>query len=84
MLSKDRVVITDFGIARLAEAREADAALKTGNVVGTPAYMAPEQLEAGPVDGRTDCYALAVMLFELLSGALPFTGDVRCSSRSRG
>src|SRR5258706_5774077 len=52
MLSKERVVITDFGIARLSEARDADAALKTGNVVGTPAYMAPEQLEAAAVDGR--------------------------------
>ncbi len=73
MLSEDRVVITDFGIARAADG-VADA-LRTGTIVGTPAYMAPEQLESRAVDGRTDVYALGTMLFELLTGGLPFQGD---------
>jgi predicted Ser/Thr protein kinase len=73
MLSQDRVVITDFGIARVADGG-ADV-MRTGMVVGTPAYMAPEQLENGAIDGRTDVYALGIILFELLAGRPPFKGD---------
>jgi Flp pilus assembly protein TadD len=73
MLSEERVVITDFGIARVADG--AGEAMRTGMVVGTPAYMAPEQLENGLIDGRTDVYALGTILFELLAGRLPFVGD---------
>ena len=62
-----RVFLTDFGVARLA-------AEGTGG--GTAPYMAPEQFSEGPVDGRTDVYALGVGLFELLTGGeLPFRGD---------
>src|SRR5207249_2947660 len=76
-----RVVITDFGIARLADGvregtRVQRAAAFTGaGGVGTPAYMAPEQIEGCELDGRADVYALGVVLFELLTGALPFHGD---------
>ncbi len=70
-----RVVITDFGIARLAESLPEDLHLTVDQVIGTPAYMAPEQLTAKPIDGRTDVYALGVLLFELLTGALPFRRD---------
>ena len=73
MLADDRVVLTDFGIARIADGHR--EAAKTGSIIGTPAYMAPEQLDNGSVDGRTDIYALGTMLFELLLGVLPFPGD---------
>src|SRR5205814_4915709 len=66
-----RVQLVDFGIARLL----ADAATRettTGQVMGTLRYMAPEQLAGGKVDGRTDLYALGLLLHELLSGQPAF------------
>ncbi len=75
LLSRDgRVVITDFGIARGAVGPGA-AQQTIGGVVGTPAYMAPEQVEGGAVDGRADLYALGVMVFEMLTGTLPWEGE---------
>lgn len=71
LLGKERVVITDFGIARALESNDA----RTTSIAGTPAYMAPEQVEGKELDGRADLYALGVMLFEMLTGKLPFTGD---------
>jgi eukaryotic-like serine/threonine-protein kinase len=65
-----RVVVTDFGIAR---AHTMDAAA-TG-AIGTPAYMAPEQVQAASVDGRADLYALGLVLYELLAGERAFPGD---------
>lgn len=62
------VKLTDFGIARLADASRT----RTGLVLGTPAYMPPEQIAGLPVDGRADLYALGVLLFELLCARLPF------------
>ncbi len=67
-----RAVITDFGIAR---GLGAEATLQTGAMMGTPAYMAPEQVAGLEVDPRVDLYALGVILYELTTGALPFTGD---------
>ncbi|WP_181233887.1 protein kinase domain-containing protein [Enhygromyxa salina] len=67
-----RAVITDFGIARMHEGPGRD---QTGALLGTPAYMAPEQVEAKPVDARTDEYALALIVVEMLTGALPFSGS---------
>jgi eukaryotic-like serine/threonine-protein kinase len=64
-----RIVITDFGIAHAA-ASEGWGTI--GGTVGTPAYMAPEQLEGAELDGRADLYALGVMLFEMLAGRMPF------------
>ncbi|MGZ5967434.1 MAG: protein kinase domain-containing protein [Polyangiales bacterium] len=69
----ERVVITDFGIARQAAAETESSA--TVGIVGTPAYMAPEQLEGRELDGRTDVYALGIVLYELLTGSAPFVGD---------
>ena len=70
-----RAVVTDFGIARALDAG-ASARSAHGVVVGTPAYMAPEQLEGLPdLDARVDIYALGTMLFELLAGILPWAGD---------
>lgn len=63
--------ITDFGIARIT----ASSRTKTGVIMGTPSYMSPEQLAGKHVDGRSDLFSLGVMLFELLTGKQPFTGD---------
>jgi serine/threonine protein kinase len=68
-----RVVLTDFGIARALSDEQMGA--RTQGVVGTPLYMAPEQLTGGPVDVRADLYALGLMLFEMLTGQLPFAGE---------
>ena len=69
-----RAVITDFGLARSAEAA---ATLRTnsGELKGTPAYMAPEQVGSGPIGCAVDIYALGVVLYEMMTGTLPFTGD---------
>lgn len=72
----ERVVITDFGIARLAEGAIAGNATRTmGSAIGTPAYMAPEQVEGRELDGRADIFALGIVLYEMLTGELPFAGD---------
>jgi serine/threonine-protein kinase len=63
--------ITDFGIARLTDSTRT----KTGVVLGTPSYMAPEQLAGKNVTGRSDLYSLGVTLYQLLTGALPFRAD---------
>jgi serine/threonine protein kinase len=66
-LGEDRVKLLDFGVARLEDA----AVTRTGVTLGTPAYMAPEQLTGDHADARSDIYALGVMMYELLSGRLP-------------
>ena len=67
----ESVKITDFGIARIT----ADSQTQTGVVKGTPHYMSPEQISGEKVDGRSDVFSLGVMMFQLLTGALPFKGD---------
>jgi len=68
-----RPILSDFGIAKvLAGSKELT---RQGAGVGTPEYMSPEQCQGGPVDARADIYALGVMLFEALTGYLPFLGD---------
>jgi len=70
-LEKKKIILTDFGIARLIDASRT----RTGIILGTPAYMSPEQLEGSKIDGRSDLFALGVMLFQLLTGELPFKGE---------
>ena len=67
-----RAKITDFGIARVM-AR--DGSHRTTSVMGTPAYMAPEQLTGGELDARSDLFALGVLTYLMFSGEKPFTGD---------
>ena len=67
--------IVDFGLAVMFEAGEERGRLTTeGMVVGTPAYMAPEQSTSEPVDHRTDLFSLGVVYYEMLAGVLPFSG----------
>ena len=66
------VKVTDFGIAK---AEGSVDLTRSGTVVGTARYLAPEQVEAGPVDARTDVYALGLLLYEMLAGRSPFQGD---------
>jgi serine/threonine-protein kinase len=70
-LESDTVKVTDFGIARITDSSKT----KTGMVLGTPSFMSPEQLAGKRVDGRSDLYSLGVMLYQMLTGVLPFRGE---------
>jgi tetratricopeptide (TPR) repeat protein len=72
MLVPRGAVITDFGLARAHDPDSNDS--RSQNVVGTPAYMAPEQIERGEITPATDVYALGIVAFEMLTGTLPFEG----------
>lgn len=69
----DGAFLTDFGIARLAS--DVASSITTQGVVGTPSYMSPEQAQGRPMDGRSDVYAMGVMLFEMATGRRPFESD---------
>jgi serine/threonine-protein kinase len=71
---KGAVKVCDFGIARLVGAAQ-PALTSAGAAIGTSQYMAPEQIAGGPVDARTDLYALGCVLYAMLTGAPPFAGD---------
>jgi eukaryotic-like serine/threonine-protein kinase len=66
------VKLTDFGIAKLLDAQ---GVTSTGQVLGSPAHMAPEQIEGGEVDGRADVFGLGVLFYECIVGHLPFQGN---------
>lgn len=68
-----QVKVADFGIAR---ALSGDSDLtQTGSIMGTATYLSPEQAQGQSIDGRSDVYSLGVVLFEMITGAVPFTGD---------
>jgi eukaryotic-like serine/threonine-protein kinase len=72
ILSEDgRAKLVDFGIAHAADS----GLTRTGQILGTISYMSPEQLNGQPVDGRTDVFSTGVMLYQLLTYALPFSGE---------
>lgn len=70
--ANDHATLTDFGIAR---AMGATRLTQTGAMIGTPEYMAPEQVRGQPVDHRADIYALGIVCYEMLAGRTPFSGD---------
>jgi eukaryotic-like serine/threonine-protein kinase len=84
VLQSGHVKVADFGIARI----DASEFTIVGDLLGTPAYMAPEQLTGGPIDHRTDLFAAGVILFEMLTGVKPFRGksitDIMSFMEKRG
>ena len=86
MLQRDgRVKVLDFGLAKLVEAPGADEAktmvtrTTAGTILGTAAYMSPEQAEGKPLDGRSDIFSFGVVLYELCTGKRPFQGTSQAS-----
>ncbi len=88
MSAEGRLKVCDFGIAKLAEATPEPGGItnaptiaqtEAGSVLGTVAYMSPEQAEAKKVDERSDIFSLGIVLYELATGRLPFTGDSRAA-----
>src|SRR6058998_3963748 len=69
--SDGRLKVTDFGIARSGASQMTEA----GSIVGTAQYLSPEQARGAPVDPRSDLYSLGIVLYEMLTGNVPFTGD---------
>jgi len=67
----DSMKITDFGIARITDSSKT----KTGMVLGTPSYMSPEQLAGDKISGQSDLFSLGVMMYQMVTGELPFKGD---------
>ncbi|HVP60054.1 MAG TPA: serine/threonine-protein kinase, partial [Myxococcaceae bacterium] len=82
-----RVVITDFGVARavhlVSEEAEEEPLTGRAGILGTPEYMAPEQVTGGEVTAASDIYALGVVLYEMVTGKLPFVGDTPLAAAAR-
>ena len=81
MMIKDTTTIkvADFGICRIDSGSDATQATQVGNVLGTPNYMSPEQVLGEKVDSRSDLFAVGVVLYQLLTGHLPFEGETLIS-----
>ena len=75
MLDEHHALVMDFGIARGLAAGQMDSLTGTGLLIGTPAYMSPEQAAGDTVDARTDIYSLGCVLYEMLAGKPPFAGS---------
>src|SRR6185503_3717626 len=74
LLHGGHAVVSDFGIARVIQDAGGEKLTKTGTSIGTAAYMSPEQFSGANVDGRSDMYSLACVVYEMLVGEVPFTG----------
>ncbi|HEV2065121.1 MAG TPA: protein kinase [Thermoanaerobaculia bacterium] len=75
LVTKDgKAKVADFGIGKLVSGGSTDLT-RTGTMIGSPAYMSPEQIRGDKIDGRSDFFSLGVVLYELLTGARPFPGD---------
>src|SRR5689334_6641329 len=72
--AQDNVFVSDFGLAKSLE-QDKTAMTRTGEFLGTPRYMAPEQVEGGKVDHRADLYALGLILYEMVTADVPFKAD---------
>ena len=72
VLADGRVKITDFGVARI----DSSSVTQAGTMIGTPAYMSPEQFRGDPVDHRIDIYAMGIVLYQMLTGQRPYEGSV--------
>ena len=75
MISSTRIKVADFGIAHLSSKSSDYTTAKNGVIVGTAAYLSPEQARGGRVDERSDIYSLGIVLYELIAGRVPFRGD---------
>jgi serine/threonine protein kinase len=76
MFRKDGgVVLVDFGIVKAVNEKERTRLTRTGISIGTPQYMSPEQIKARKVDGRADIYSLGIVLYEILTGRVPYDAD---------
>lgn len=69
------IKLLDFGIAKRSQNEEVDALTRTGDIIGSPYYMSPEQARGEAVDARSDIYSLGCIAYEIFSGKVPFAGD---------
>ena len=73
LLEDGHAVVADFGVARAVSVATDNSLTQAGTLIGTPAYMSPEQASEAPLDGRSDVYGLGCVLFEMIAGRPPFT-----------
>lgn len=71
----DQPMLSDFGILKLVDLEESHGLTGTGKIVGTPAYMSPEQIRGREVDGRADLYSLGILFFEMVAGRKPYNAN---------
>ncbi|HQR34084.1 MAG TPA: bifunctional serine/threonine-protein kinase/formylglycine-generating enzyme family protein [Blastocatellia bacterium] len=71
----ERVKVLDFGIAKLREAKSDTFLTQAGTIIGTPQYMSPEQCQGQSLDPRSDIYSIGIVLYEMLTGTVPFDGE---------
>ena len=81
LTDSNTIKVADFGICRIdgSDANDATQQTQIGNVLGTPHYMSPEQVIGEKVDSRSDLFSAGVVLYQLLTGHLPFEGDTLIS-----